>query len=102
YFDFLVFVQMESFKMNQCAEHALHSVFNLKTGMTYVDHNQYGHLQIDVVSLFLLYLVQMITSGLQVSTKFTFVLYFLVCVLYSNKGFCDIFAFFTALYNFWF
>lgn len=58
--------KMEKFKMEQGPQHALHSVFNLKTGMTVVAETDYGHLQIDVVSLYLLYLVQMITSGLQV------------------------------------
>ncbi|XP_064467094.1 probable phosphorylase b kinase regulatory subunit beta isoform X3 [Ornithodoros turicata] len=58
--------KMEKFKMEQGPQHALHSIFNLKTGMTVVPESEYGHLQIDVVSLYLLYLVQMITSGLQI------------------------------------
>lgn len=58
--------KMENFKMNQCPKHALHSKFNLNTGEVIVSEDQYGHLQIDVVSLYLLMLVQMITSGLQI------------------------------------
>ncbi|XP_076321382.1 putative phosphorylase b kinase regulatory subunit beta isoform X1 [Tachypleus tridentatus] len=58
--------KMESFKMNQCPKHALHSKFSLHTGQMVVSDDEYGHLQIDIVSFFLLFLVQMINSGLQI------------------------------------
>ncbi|XP_077542615.1 putative phosphorylase b kinase regulatory subunit beta isoform X3 [Haemaphysalis longicornis] len=58
--------KMEKFKVEQGPQHALHSIFHLKTGMTVIPESDYGHLQIDSVSLYLLYLVQMITSGLQI------------------------------------
>ncbi|CAN7938947.1 unnamed protein product, partial [Ixodes hexagonus] len=58
--------KMEKFKVEQGPQHALHSIFHLKTGMTIIPESDYGHLQIDSVSLYLLYLVQMITSGLQI------------------------------------
>ena len=55
---------MEKFKMNQCPENSLHSILNYKTGeLLTVD---YSHLQIDCVSIYLLQLTQMISSGLQV------------------------------------
>ncbi|XP_054160687.1 probable phosphorylase b kinase regulatory subunit beta isoform X2 [Oppia nitens] len=57
--------KVEPFKTNQSPKHALHSKVNLNTGLSLND-NTYGHLQIDVVSLYLLFLVQMITSGLQI------------------------------------
>ncbi|XP_063236917.1 probable phosphorylase b kinase regulatory subunit beta isoform X2 [Bacillus rossius redtenbacheri] len=58
--------KIELFKKNQCNKHALHCKFHLATGdEVYVDE-EYNHLQIDVVSLYLLFLVQMITSGLQI------------------------------------
>lgn len=57
--------KLEPFKTNQNPTHALHSKFDLNTGLALPDSN-YGHLQIDVVSLYLLFLVQMINSGLQI------------------------------------
>lgn len=60
--------KLEKYKMNQCPEFALHSKFHLETGQP-LDENvlgEYSHLQLDVVSLYLLFLVQMIMSGLQI------------------------------------
>lgn len=58
---------LELFKTNQTPKHALHSKFNLNSGLQLSEVNSnYGHLQTDVVSLFLLFLVQMISSGLQI------------------------------------
>ncbi|KAF8774850.1 putative phosphorylase b kinase regulatory like protein [Argiope bruennichi] len=61
--------KLEKYKMNQCPEHALHSRFHLETGQPLEgnpEFDDYGHLQLDVVSLYLLFLVQMIMSGLQI------------------------------------
>ena len=58
--------KVETFKTNQSPKHALHSKFNLNTGLPLENDEDYGHLQIDVVSLYLLMLVQMISSGLQI------------------------------------
>ncbi|XP_026327867.1 probable phosphorylase b kinase regulatory subunit beta isoform X4 [Hyposmocoma kahamanoa] len=58
--------RVEAFKTRQSAAHALHVKFHLTTGEPVVSDEQYHHLQIDVVSLYLLFLVQMITSGLQI------------------------------------
>ncbi|GFS71834.1 probable phosphorylase b kinase regulatory subunit beta [Nephila pilipes] len=61
--------KLENYKMNQCPEFALHSRFHLETGQPFEGNNDfddYGHLQLDVVSLYLLFLVQMIMSGLQI------------------------------------
>jgi phosphorylase kinase alpha/beta subunit len=57
---------LEPFKTNQSPKDAIHSKFNLNTGLPLTDTTHYGHLQIDVVSLYLLFLVQMINSGLQI------------------------------------
>ncbi|XP_061515026.1 probable phosphorylase b kinase regulatory subunit beta isoform X2 [Anopheles gambiae] len=58
--------RVEKFKSRQCAVNALHCKFHLDTGEEiYADEN-YNHLQIDVVSIYLIFLVQMITSGLQI------------------------------------
>lgn len=58
--------RVEAFKTRQSAAHALHLKFHLTTGEPVLTDDQYHHLQIDAVSLYLLFLVQMITSGLQI------------------------------------
>ncbi|XP_052222503.1 phosphorylase b kinase regulatory subunit beta-like isoform X2 [Dreissena polymorpha] len=58
--------KVEKFKENQSADHALHSQFNLQTGDPVFKDDEFEHLQIDVVALYILFLVQMITSGLQI------------------------------------
>lgn len=58
--------KVEKFKENQSASHALHSVFDPLTGDPVYKDEEYEHLQIDVVGLYLIMLVQMITSGLQI------------------------------------
>lgn len=58
--------RVEAFKTRQSAAHALHVKFHITTGEPVLSDEQYHHLQIDVVSLYLLFLVQMITSGLQI------------------------------------
>nr|XP_053638144.1 probable phosphorylase b kinase regulatory subunit beta [Cherax quadricarinatus] len=57
---------VENFKKGQNPKYALHSKFHLITGEEVISSDNYGHLQIDVVSLYLLFLVQMINSGLQI------------------------------------
>ncbi|KAL7830884.1 hypothetical protein SRHO_G00303860 [Serrasalmus rhombeus] len=59
-------LMVERFKQNPSPHTCLHSVFNVHTGDEVHSHDQYSHLQIDAVSLFLLYLVEMICSGLQI------------------------------------
>ncbi|XP_058979879.1 probable phosphorylase b kinase regulatory subunit beta isoform X3 [Musca domestica] len=58
--------RVELFKQRQSNQHALHSKFHLHTGEIIYSDDLYNHLQIDVVSLYLIFLVQMITSGLQI------------------------------------
>lgn len=58
--------RIELFKKNQCNAHALHVKFHLTTGDEIYTDTEYSHLQIDVVSIYLIFLVQMITSGLQI------------------------------------
>lgn len=57
--------KIEMFKNNQSPAHALPSKVNLNTGLSISD-TSYPHLQLDIVSLYLLFLVQMINSGLQI------------------------------------
>uniref|UniRef100_A0A8C7YFA2 Phosphorylase b kinase regulatory subunit n=1 Tax=Oryzias sinensis TaxID=183150 RepID=A0A8C7YFA2_9TELE len=58
--------QVEQFKQDPSPSTCLHSVFNVDTGDEVYSNSEYHHLQIDAVSLFLLYLVEMICSGLQI------------------------------------
>lgn len=58
--------RVELFKQRQSSLHALHSKFHLHTGEEIFADDTYNHLQIDVVSVYLIFLVQMITSGLQI------------------------------------
>ncbi|XP_012280936.1 probable phosphorylase b kinase regulatory subunit beta isoform X3 [Orussus abietinus] len=58
--------RIELFKRNQCDRFALHCKFHLATGEEIFKDADYYHLQIDIVSLYLIFLVQMISSGLQI------------------------------------
>jgi hypothetical protein len=57
--------KLNAFKANNSPEFALHSRFDLVTGLEIASSN-YGHLQMDMVGLYLLVLVQMTTGGVQV------------------------------------
>ena len=56
--------QVESFKTNQGVDRALHCKFDHLSGDAGDD--SYHHLQLDAVAIFVLYLVQMTASGLQI------------------------------------
>uniref|UniRef100_A0A8B9GCA7 Phosphorylase b kinase regulatory subunit n=1 Tax=Amazona collaria TaxID=241587 RepID=A0A8B9GCA7_9PSIT len=58
--------KVQQFKQDPKPSECLHSVFSAHTGDEVFSHEEYSHLQINAVSLFLLYLVEMISSGLQV------------------------------------
>lgn len=58
--------KVELFKHSQSAKTALHSKFHIVSGSPVAGDEEYKHLQIDCVGLYLLFLVQMITSGLQI------------------------------------
>ncbi|XP_078525491.1 phosphorylase b kinase regulatory subunit beta isoform X1 [Lissotriton helveticus] len=58
--------KVEQFKQDPSPSKCLHSIFNVHTGDEILSYNEYGHIQINAVSLFLLYLVEMISSGLQI------------------------------------
>uniref|UniRef100_A0A8C7IMZ1 Phosphorylase b kinase regulatory subunit n=1 Tax=Oncorhynchus kisutch TaxID=8019 RepID=A0A8C7IMZ1_ONCKI len=58
--------KVEEFKQDPSPSKCLHSIFNVDTGDEILSYDDYHHLQIDAVSLFLLYLVEMVCSGLQI------------------------------------
>ena len=63
---FLLFFQVdkvESFKYSQSTKDSLHAKYNTKTCATVVGDDQWGHLQLDATSVYLLFLAQMTASG---------------------------------------
>lgn len=58
--------KVQQFKQDPRPTTCLHSLFNVHTGDELLSYEEYGHLQINAVSLYLLYLVEMISSGLQI------------------------------------
>ncbi|KAI8814804.1 glycosyl hydrolases family 15-domain-containing protein [Cladochytrium replicatum] len=58
--------KVEQFKNTQALEHSLHAKYNTATADTVVGDFEWGHLQIDATSIFVLALAQMTTSGLKI------------------------------------
>lgn len=58
--------KVEKFKQSQNPLDALHAKYDAKSGAVVVGDDQWGHLQLDATSLFLLMLAQMIASGLKI------------------------------------
>ncbi|MEY3288982.1 MAG: hypothetical protein RLZZ419_1224 [Pseudomonadota bacterium] len=58
--------KVEKFKQSQNPMDALHAKYDTKSGEIVVGDDQWGHLQLDATSLFLLMLAQMTESGLRI------------------------------------
>jgi phosphorylase kinase alpha/beta subunit len=58
--------KVETFKVTQSPLDALHAKYDTQTGDTVVGDSEWGHLQLDATSLFLLMLAQMTASGLHI------------------------------------
>jgi phosphorylase kinase alpha/beta subunit len=58
--------KVEQFKQTQSPLDALHAKYNTQTGDVVVGDDEWGHLQLDATSLFILILAQMTASGLPV------------------------------------
>ncbi len=58
--------KVEKFKQSQNPMDALHAKYDTKSGGVVVGDDQWGHLQLDATSLFLLMLAQMTASGLRI------------------------------------
>ncbi|NOT83728.1 MAG: glycosyl hydrolase family 15 [Methylococcaceae bacterium] len=58
--------KVEQFKQSQNPLDALHAKYDTQSGAVVVGDDQWGHLQLDATSLFLLMLAQMTTSGLRI------------------------------------
>lgn len=55
--------KVEKFKYSRSTSDSLHAKYNTRTCATVVGDDQWGHLQMDATSLFLLFLAQMTASG---------------------------------------
>ena len=58
--------KVEAFKSSLALHDALHAKYDTETGLTVVGDHEWGHLQIDATSLFLLMTAQMVASGLPI------------------------------------
>ena len=58
--------KVEKFKQSQHPIDALHAKYDTKSGVCVVGDDEWGHLQLDATSLFLLMLAQMTASGLRI------------------------------------
>ena len=58
--------KVEKFKQSQNPMDALHAKYDTKSGGSVVGDHEWGHLQLDATSLFLLMLAQMTASGLRI------------------------------------
>ncbi|XP_023653363.1 phosphorylase b kinase regulatory subunit alpha, skeletal muscle isoform isoform X2 [Paramormyrops kingsleyae] len=58
--------KVERFKYSKSTIDSLHAKYNTRTCATVVGDQDWGHLQVDATSLFLLYLAQMTASGLHI------------------------------------
>ena len=65
-FKFYILFQVQQFKQDPRPTTCLHSIFNVHTGDEILSYEEYGYLLINAMSLYLLYLVEMISSGLQI------------------------------------
>ena len=55
--------KVEKFKYTQCTGDALHAKYGVVSGLSVVGDCEWGHLQLDATSLFLLVLAEMTASG---------------------------------------
>ncbi|XP_023325881.1 probable phosphorylase b kinase regulatory subunit alpha [Eurytemora carolleeae] len=58
--------KVEKFKRSFSSFDSLHAKYSSRNGQTVVGDKEWGHLQIDAVSLYLLFIAQMTASGLQI------------------------------------
>ncbi|RWS17764.1 hypothetical protein B4U79_14260 [Dinothrombium tinctorium] len=80
--------KVEKFKETQSPFDALHAKYSSNTMMTVVGDHDWGHLQIDATSLFLLLLAQMTASGLQIIFNLDEVAFIQNLVFYIESAYC--------------
>ncbi|XP_030028189.2 probable phosphorylase b kinase regulatory subunit alpha isoform X3 [Manduca sexta] len=80
--------KVEKFKTTQHSLDSLHAKYSSTTGRTVVKDNEWGHLQIDAISLYLLILAQMTASGLQIVFSLDEVAFIQNLVFYIESAYC--------------
>ncbi|XP_017466401.1 PREDICTED: probable phosphorylase b kinase regulatory subunit alpha isoform X3 [Rhagoletis zephyria] len=80
--------KVERFKMTQNPLDSLHAKYSSKNGQPVVGDGEWGHLQIDAVSLYLLILAQMTASGLQIVFSLDEVSFIQNLVFYIESAYC--------------
>jgi len=73
---------VEKFKYTQSVHDSLHAKYSVATGMSVVGDSEWGHLQVDATSLFLLTLAQMTASGVYFNVLMSRLLFFVCLHLY--------------------
>ncbi|XP_073998060.1 probable phosphorylase b kinase regulatory subunit alpha isoform X1 [Rhodnius prolixus] len=80
--------KVEKFKTSQNPSDSLHAKYSSSTGQIVVGDNEWGHLQIDAVSLYLLILAQMTASGLQIIFGLDEVAFIQNLIFYIESAYC--------------
>lgn len=80
--------KVEQFKITQNPLDALHAKYSSITGQSVVKDNEWGHLQIDAISLYLLVLAQMTAAGLQIVFSLDEVSFIQNLVFYIESAYC--------------
>ncbi len=80
--------RVESFKHTLNPGHALHAKYGTTTGLAVVGDYEWGHLQLDATSLFLLMMAQMTASGLRIIYTIDEVNFVQNLVHYISRTYC--------------
>lgn len=87
--------RVEAFKKSLNPTDALHAKYGTATGLSVVGDDEWGHLQLDATSLYLLMMAQMISSGLQLIYTLDEVHFIQNLIHYISHTYC------TADYGIW-
>ncbi|XP_041936147.1 LOW QUALITY PROTEIN: phosphorylase b kinase regulatory subunit alpha, liver isoform-like [Alosa sapidissima] len=79
--------KVEKFKHTQSTKDCLHAKYHTGTCATVVGDDQWGHLQVDATSLYLLYLAQMTASGLHIISNLDEVAFIQNLVFYIEAAY---------------
>ena len=80
--------RVEAFKNSLDPADAVHAKFGTQTGLAVVGDEEWGHLQLDAISLYLLMLAQMIGSGLRLIYSIDEVNFVQNLVHYISRTYC--------------
>ncbi|WP_320035905.1 glycoside hydrolase family 15 protein [Halarcobacter sp.] len=87
--------KVEKFKYTLDPTDALHAKYGTSTGLPVVGDNEWGHLQLDATSIFILMLTQMIASGIKIIFTIDEVNFVQNLVHYISRTYC------TADFGIW-